>query len=201
MEWDWSPYLSGGALRPDAMTGLRPEFNNALAALFQNAPEDIRGGLQVYSAYRSPEVQAGLWENALAKYGSEQAARKWVAPPGRSRHNMGMAADLRFGNDAAREWVHQNAGQYGLHFPMDWEPWHIEIVGSRDGQPVYAAVPGPAPDGRQMQQGQPEAPQNALAQFMPQTAMQDPAAFMRAPNRLAEMQPYQTQNYLTRRLG
>ena len=201
MEWNWSPYLSGGALRPDAISGLRPEFNNALASLFRNAPEDVRSGLSVFSAYRSPEVQAGLWENALAKYGSEAAARKWVAPPGRSRHNTGQAADLRFANDAARQWVHENAGQYGLHFPMSWEPWHIEIVGSRDGQPVYAAVPGPDPQTGEAQSG---PPPNALGgEFQPPpqlAATQDPRAFMRQPtNALAT--PFETQNYLTRRLG
>jgi uncharacterized protein (TIGR02594 family) len=53
--------------------------------------------------------------------------------------------------------------------------------------------------------GQP-APQNAMAGQrpqmppLPQMPMQDPAAFMRQPNALAAV-PFQSQNYLTRRLG
>ncbi|MDV2964520.1 M15 family metallopeptidase [Nitratireductor aquimarinus] len=143
--WDWSPYLVGGGLRPDAMTGLDADFNSALVNLFSAAPEDIRGNLRVTSAYRSPEVQQKLFSDALAKYGSEAAARKWVAPPGKSRHNHGGAVDLKYLNDAARQWAHDNASAYGLHFPMGHEPWHIEMAGSR-GKPLPAAGPqgGPA---------------------------------------------------------
>mgnify|MGYP002140046610 FL=1 len=61
--------------------------------LFEMAPPDIRRQLQVYSGYRSPERQAQLWDAALKKYGSPEAARKWVAPPGRSQHGHGNAAE------------------------------------------------------------------------------------------------------------
>ena len=27
---------------------------------------------------------------------------------------------------AAAKWAHANAGNYGLKFRMNWEPWHIE---------------------------------------------------------------------------
>lgn len=130
--WDWNAYLTGGAAtRNDSISGLKPEFQNALLAMFQGAPPEIRDNLRVMSGYRSPEVQATLWENALAKYGSEAAARKWVAPPGRSNHNHGQAVDLTFMDDATKAWVHQNAANYGMSFPMSWEPWHIELAGAR----------------------------------------------------------------------
>lgn len=131
--WDWTPYLAGGGTRADAMTGLDPAFNSALVAMFQAAPADVQSALRINSAYRSPEIQQQLWDDALKKYGSPEAARKWVAPPGNSRHNHGLAVDLGYLNDTARQWAHANAGQYGLHFPMSWEDWHIELAGG-DGK-------------------------------------------------------------------
>lgn len=143
--WDWTPYLQGGALRPDAITGLQPAFNTSLAGMFAAAPPEIRNNLRMFSAYRSPEVQGGLWEAALTKYGSPEAARKWVAPPGKSKHNSGQAADLRYLNDAAREWVHANAANHGLTFPMAHENWHIEPIGARDGTQPKLSFPASVP--------------------------------------------------------
>ncbi len=129
-QFDFTPYAVGGATRPDSFTGMSPDFAAALAQLVQSAP---KGYVQVSSGYRSPERQAQLWADALKKYGNPQAARKWVAPPGSSKHNHGQAADLKFMNDMARQWVHDNAKNYGLHFPLSNENWHVEPVGSRGG--------------------------------------------------------------------
>ena len=198
MEWDWNPYLVDGGTRPDAMTGLQGGFNNSLAAMFAAAPPEIQSQLRIMSAYRSPERQAQLWEEALAKYGSPEAARKWVAPPGNSKHNHGQAVDLRFLGDEAKNWVHANAAQYGLHFPMSHEPWHIEPIGSRGGSQsggnarggnALASTQAPAQPG-----------QNALARerqaFEPQqivAAGLDPRAFMTQPNALAPVAQFTTQ--------
>jgi hypothetical protein len=135
------PFAVGGALRPDSFTGLSPGFVGSLANLFTNAPPEIQQGLRITSGFRSPERQAQLYQAALAKYGSEQAARKWVAPPGRSQHNMGGAVDLKFMSPAAKQWAHANAGQFGLHFPMKHEPWHIEPIGARGGMQPGRALP------------------------------------------------------------
>ena len=198
MEWDWNPYLVDGGTRPDAISGLQGGFNNSLSAMFAAAPPEIQGQLRIMSAYRSPERQAQLWEEALAKYGSPEAARKWVAPPGNSKHNHGQAVDLRFLGDDARNWVHANASQYGLQFPMSHEPWHIEPVGSRGG----AHTPNDANGGNAFASRQaPAQPgQNALARerqaFEPQqivAAGLDPRAFMTQPNALAPVAQYTTQ--------
>lgn len=131
-EWDWNPYLVGGAAsRGYGMDNVDPEFLANLQRMLAEAPEDIRNNLRITSAFRSPELQAILYRNAINKYGSEAAARRWVAPPGRSRHNSGRAIDFRYLSPAAREYVHANAQRYGMHFPMSWEPWHIEPLGSR----------------------------------------------------------------------
>ena len=132
--FDWSPYLIGGGTRPDAMTGLHSDFATALATMFSAAPEDIRQNLRINSAYRDTQTQQRLWDEALKKYGSPEAARKWVAPPGRSQHNHGMAADLKYLSPAAQEWVAANAARYGLAFPLSNENWHVELAGARGTQ-------------------------------------------------------------------
>lgn len=103
-------------------TGFVPAFQTALDKLLAAT------GLSVNSGYRSPERQAELFKAAVAKYGSEQAARKWVAPPGRSKHGEGVAADLG-GNLALLS--DATLKRYGLYRPMSWEPWHVELRGSR----------------------------------------------------------------------
>ena len=84
------------------------------------------GRLSVVSGYRSVEEQQALWD-ASDKTGT------WVAAPGKSNHNHGVAVDLGFETDDATDWAHANAARFGLMFPMDYEPWHIEPVGVRDG--------------------------------------------------------------------
>lgn len=104
------------------LTGFVPEFQQALDKLLKAT------GLSVTSGFRSVDRQRELWNAAVQKYGSEQAARKWVAPPGHSKHNHGIAADLGGNlsvlNDAMLR-------KYGLWRPMSWEPWHVELIGSR----------------------------------------------------------------------
>jgi hypothetical protein len=129
---DLAAYLSEGK-DPTHASGMNPAFQAALLNMFASAPPEIQQGFRIFSGYRSPERQAQLFNAAVKRYGSVSAARKWVAPPGRSQHNNGMAADLRFASDAAKAWAHQNAAKYGLRFPMGHEPWHIELSSARGG--------------------------------------------------------------------
>lgn len=142
--WDWSKYAVGGATRPDSFTGMNPQFASALQQMFAAAPANVQAQLRVGSGFRDNARQAQLWEQALQKYGSPEKARKWVAPPGNSKHNHGHAADLKYLGDDARTWAHANARQFGLAFPMDHEDWHVELAGVRDGQPVLPAAAAPA---------------------------------------------------------
>lgn len=145
---DLTPFLAGGAAgRPDSVTGFQPDFSAAITQLLSAAPPDIQAALRINSGYRSPELQQQLWDRALAQYGSPEAARRWVAPPGRSQHGHGNAADLQFGNDAARIWAHENASQFGLAFPLDNENWHIELAGARGSPPAAAPAMAAPPAG------------------------------------------------------
>lgn len=104
--------------------GLHPSFTERLQALFAAVP-----GLRVTSGYRSYQEQAVLWN----KYGRNP---RRVAPPGRSMHNFGLAADITGPPEAMRK-AHELAPRFGLRFPMSWEPWHIEPLEGRGlaGQP------------------------------------------------------------------
>lgn len=72
------------------------------------------------------------------KFGSEAAARKWVAPPGHSAHMTGCAIDffLGYGCSSANvkklheteawKWMLKNANAHGFN-PYAAEPWHWEF--------------------------------------------------------------------------
>lgn len=101
-------------------------------------------GVKISSLDRDVARQGQLWNQAVAKYGSEAAARKWVAPPGRSNHNKGQAADLQYASADARKWAHENAPKFGLAFPLGNENWHVEPAGVRNmGVPPKAQGPAP----------------------------------------------------------
>jgi hypothetical protein len=134
---DLTNFLLAGKNRSH-IDGMDPRLAERLAALLGAAP----GQATIYSGYRDPDHQRKLFENAVAKYGSPQAARKWVAPPGKSQHNKGSAADLRFASPEVREFIHQNAAKYGLAFPLGHEPWHVELAGARDGKVAEYAPSG-----------------------------------------------------------
>lgn len=146
-DFNWSRYAVGGATRPDSFSRMTPAMRQGLSSMLTAADEALGEGLQVYSGYRSPELQARLYADALERYGSEEEARKWVAPPGNSRHNTGQAADLKWKGvrlDQAPEeikaWVKANASRFGLDVPMEWEPWQVEEAGAR-GQPIGTVSP------------------------------------------------------------
>jgi len=111
----------------------------------------------VCSAYRSIEYQGTLFRNQVTKQMSkglsreqaEMEARKVVAYPGTSEHNLGLAADIvsfndQLLNDAQADtpevkWLLEHCHEYGfiLRYPKDktditgiiYEPWHFRYVG------------------------------------------------------------------------
>jgi hypothetical protein len=114
---------------------LDPNFRDALMQMI--AASD--GRLYITSGYRSTAEQQALYDEAVATYGADEAAN-WAAPPGHSNHEKGIAADL--GGDL--DWAHAHAADFGLYFPMDWESWHVEPVGSRDQSSPQAYTTPPS---------------------------------------------------------
>lgn len=152
-----------------SVNGISPNFQSAALAFLNDNPH----GVGIRSGFRAIEKQKELWDAAIQKYGSAEAARKWVAPPGASRHNHGVALDLSYESPQAREWAHKNAAAYGLNFPMPHEPWHVEPAGARGGASAQQSV-APSPP----QQPAPSSPQSiapAVASNAPQFGGVNPA--------------------------
>lgn len=80
--------------------------------------------LTINSGHRDPNYQAKLFRQAVAKYGSVQVARKWVAPPGLSQHQTGQALDISMGESRVHSWLRKNAARFGFTQSYSWEPWH-----------------------------------------------------------------------------
>jgi len=112
-------------------------LNGDFAAKLRQLVSASGGRVWIVSGYRSVERQQQLWDRAVKKYGSAKAARRWVAPPGKSNHNHGFAADL--GGDL--KWVKANAKRFGLTLPMGHEPWHVEPIGHRGHKDAHTEPP------------------------------------------------------------
>jgi D-alanyl-D-alanine carboxypeptidase len=82
--------------------------------------------IDITSGRRSAAKQRQLLQEAIAKYGSYQAATRWVLPPEYSAHVKGMAVDI--GPQAAMVWLNQNGWRYGICRRYDNEPWHFEAL-------------------------------------------------------------------------
>jgi hypothetical protein len=105
--------------------GLNPRLAKAASTLLAAGEHRIT----FVSGYRSPAEQQQLWDAAVTKYGDPEIADDWVARPGNSMHEKGLAVDLGGDLELAARLVDD------LHLPM-WrplsnEPWHFELSGSR----------------------------------------------------------------------
>jgi LAS superfamily LD-carboxypeptidase LdcB len=125
-----------------SVDGVQVHRGAAAALALMRAAWLAEGGdprrLRVLSGYRSSARQATLFARAVAQYGSEAAARRWVAPPGSSAHQSGRAVDLDIDGGSlssaraetmraapAARWLATNAARWGF-FPYAAEPWHWE---------------------------------------------------------------------------
>ena len=79
----------------------------------------------VDSGWRSRDYQEQLLNEAVAKYGSEKEAARWVATPETSAHVSGDAVDL--GPTEATAWLSRHGAAYGLCRIYRNEPWHFEL--------------------------------------------------------------------------
>ena len=111
----------------------------------------------VCSAYRTEQTQTRLHNNKIARlraagYSEEAAVReagRWVAVPGTSEHQTGLAVDLvsasyqtlnkKQEQTKEQKWLLEDCWEYGfiLRYPADkssitgigYEPWHYRYVG------------------------------------------------------------------------
>lgn len=118
-------------------------------------------GILPISGFRPVAYQKNLFARAVKRYGSEQKAARWVAPPGYSEHATGWAVDLgdeshrgtdieqSFKSTPASHWLSKNADRFGfeLSFPpnnaqgVNHEPWHWRFIGTREARATFHPDP------------------------------------------------------------
>jgi len=149
-----TPAEADGALPDDTtvfdddvpgVAGLDPVL---LAALRRAATDAAGDGVAflVDSGRRSPAYQQRLLEEAIARYGSEEEAARWVATPGTSAHVSGDAVDI--GPADAMAWLSEYGARYGLCRIYDNEPWHYELRPAAVDQGCPAPYADPTEDPR-----------------------------------------------------
>ena len=126
-----------------AVVNLDPRL---LRALRDAARDAARDGIAIVvnSGWRSRQYQMRLLRDAVAKYGSEKAAARWVASPDTSSHVSGDAVDV--GPSDAAAWLSKHGAKYGLCRIYRNEPWHYELrrearKANDDGCPPMYADP------------------------------------------------------------
>lgn len=107
-----------------ATANLVPEMREALREATDAAAAD-GVFLEVNSGWRSAEEQQELFDAAVAQYGSEEEAARWVAPV-TSMHVRGRAVDI--GPLEATDWLGRNGARYGLCQTYANEAWHYEYM-------------------------------------------------------------------------
>ena len=127
---------------------MRREAAEALEALFNAAKEEQGYTLTAVSGYRSYQTQQNIY-NRRVKNAGKAKADQFVALPGSSEHQLGLAMDVgrrtntklkaSFGNSPEGKWLAENCYRFGfiLRYKQEWvettgyayEPWHIRYVG------------------------------------------------------------------------
>jgi hypothetical protein len=112
-----------------------------LSAVRQAATDAGNDGVRfvVDSGWRSVAYQEMLLREAVAQYGSQAEAARWVAGPTTSAHVSGDAIDI--GPTDAASWLAQHGAAYGLCRVYANEAWHYELrpqAATQGCPPLYA---------------------------------------------------------------
>jgi zinc D-Ala-D-Ala carboxypeptidase len=123
-----------------AVGQLDPDLLGALRRAATDAGADGLG-LRVNSGWRSPEYQQRLLQDAVAEYGSQEEAARWVSTVETSSHVSGDAVDI--GPSSAAAWLSEHGATHGLCQIFGNEPWHYELRPEAvdDGCPPMYADP------------------------------------------------------------
>lgn len=137
---------------------MRPDAAKALEDLAAAAKKEAKITLTTVSGYRSFPKQKLVYNKKLQNTGSVKKAQEYVAPPGSSEHQLGLAMDIgakgvssglngSFGKTKAGKWVYENAHRFGfiIRYQQGWEeitgynyePWHLRYVGIEHATAMY----------------------------------------------------------------
>ena len=134
---------------PESRKQMRAEAARALEDMFAAAEKE---GIELLgvSGYRSYWTQHDIYQTRLQEAG-EAHVSVYVAQPGKSEHQTGLAMDLgvagctdlteRFADTDAYRWLTEHAHEYGfiIRYPKDgvqetgyaFEPWHVRYLGAQ----------------------------------------------------------------------
>lgn len=136
-------------------TLMAAEAAYALARLYYDGRKQGHT-LYALSAYRSYSTQASLYKYWVNARGTVYAS-KYVARPGHSEHQTGLAVDMTsrqmrmglyssFDQTSEGKWMIQNAHRYGyiVRYPKgkekitgyNYEPWHLRYVGVKEAMMI-----------------------------------------------------------------
>ncbi len=157
-----STYAPDDLVKPDVLltnddVKMRREAADALKELFDAAETEQGYTLHAVSGYRSYYTQKTIFNRKIKRVGTVARAQKYVAPPGASEHQLGLAMDIgtpkkagltsAFGDTDEGKWVAQNAHRFGyiIRYKKGWEditgysyePWHIRYVGVEHAQTIF----------------------------------------------------------------
>ena len=145
---------------PGQVRRMRAEAAEALREMFQACKEETGLQLMSISGYRSYEKQEGIYKRKLRTVkGNVAKAQEFVAPPGASEHQLGVAMDvgqkhkihleISFGETEGGKWCRENCWRFGyiLRYDEPWEeitgykyePWHFRYVGKEYAKEIHEA--------------------------------------------------------------
>lgn len=146
------PFPKNGA------SGVDPKASAAYNKLSAAAKKEIGVTTEAFSTFRSHDYQKGNFDRQVKANGLEHAL-KYVAKPGFSEHETGLAMDVgdvkhknirlkeEMANTEFGRWLNNNAHRFGfiIRYPkgkehitgIDYEPWHIRYVGENHAKAIY----------------------------------------------------------------
>ncbi len=144
---------------PGQLQDMRADAALALEEMFAACKDEIGITLKAVSGYRSYQRQATIYSNKLDRVGTKAKADQYVARPGASEHQLGMAMDVgqkdkvnltgSFGKTQGGKWLAENCYDYGfiLRYQEGWEdvtgyefePWHVRYVGKENALRIKEA--------------------------------------------------------------
>lgn len=116
---DPDAYRLGDTSRLQGDNDINEIFAGRIAALAEDRNEDV----YITSGFRSVQEQQKIWDETPV-----ERRGKYVAAPGRSRHQYGLAADIK---GFILYLSNKDLEPYGIYKPMSYERWHIEPIETR----------------------------------------------------------------------
>ena len=162
-QWRVSKYFEPETVKagvPGQLQDMRADAAQALEEMFAACKKETGVTLKAVSGYRSYQRQATIYQNKLDRVGTKEKADEFVARPGASEHQLGLALDVgqksddvnltsSFGRTKGGKWVAEHCWEYGfiLRYQEGWEdvtgyayePWHVRYVGKENAKLIHEA--------------------------------------------------------------